>query len=627
MRISHLRLQDFRGWSHLDLRPRTHVLFAGVPRAGRSDVIAALARLLDPAAVRLHPVLTDIRRRRQLPAATPTDVDSSAVPLPDSAATGDAAGKAVADADCVEPAPADFAEAEVTLVDLDPELGQLCDGFLEPLDPDDQVDVSGSAAPDARLGVRMCYRVSYDPDADALDHVLYFPVRSNPAIGKYTRVPTAVRRALPVVVLNAQRPLQLRAEGVLRRLVCERDTDGASAAFRALEQAVAAATDQLSADEVIAGTIDAVLQTGGLAQRLGEVAPTANDVRFRPEDGSLSALLRAIQPALDLDGAGPLALSSHGSTATAVLAAAEALLLATSTSGVVVLGDDFGEGLDAATAEHVVAVLRARAAQVWMTTRRPEVARAFAPTELVRLGRRGGTRTWHVLPEPADRKEVAVRRLLHAQLLPALTAPAVAIVEGPHDVTTYSSAERHRMTTGTGWSLAAAGVRLISADSGSGGGTGQIPRVAALARAMGFRVIALIDCDPAKTSADTVAQIEAACDVVVRLPTSCAIELALVTGVDVAHLRKAAEVLPAWGVPDPTSGAADGDVPKAIAKVLHKQGLHEQFLDALVEQHRAAPPAIDAALTTVALAARTDYAGPTRIDLVPPNPPSTAGTS
>ncbi len=73
MRISRLRLQDFRGWSHLDLRPRTHVLFAGVPRAGRSDIIAALGRLLDPAAVRLHPVLTDIRQRRQLPAATPSD--------------------------------------------------------------------------------------------------------------------------------------------------------------------------------------------------------------------------------------------------------------------------------------------------------------------------------------------------------------------------------------------------------------------------------------------------------------------------------------------------------------------------------------------------------------------------
>jgi hypothetical protein len=422
-----------------------------------------------------------------------------------------------------------------------------------------------------------------------------------------------------VVVLNAQRPLQLRAEGILRRLVTERDGDGASAAFRTLEEAVAAATDRLSVDMAIAATVDAVLESGGLARRLADLALTASDVRFRPEDGSLSALLRALQPALDLDDAGPLTLTSHGSTTAAVLAAAEALLLAASTSGVVVVGDDFGEGLDAATAEHVAAVLRARAAQVWLTTRRTEVARAFAPAELVRLSRSDGTRISHVLAEPADRKEIAVRRLLHAQLLPALTAPVVAIVEGPHDVTAYSSAERHRVATA--WPLAAAGVRLISADSGSGGGTSQIPRVAALARAMGFRVIALIDRDPAKTSTDTLAQIEEACDVVVRLPPSCAIELALVVGVDVADLRKAAEVVPAYGVPDPTSGIADGDVPKAIAKVLHKQGLHEQFLDALVEQRGAVPPAIDAALTAVTLGACTDYAGPTRIDLVTPTTP------
>ena len=38
MRISRLRLHDFRGWADLDLRPRTHMLLAGVPRAGRSDI-------------------------------------------------------------------------------------------------------------------------------------------------------------------------------------------------------------------------------------------------------------------------------------------------------------------------------------------------------------------------------------------------------------------------------------------------------------------------------------------------------------------------------------------------------------------------------------------------------------
>jgi putative ATP-dependent endonuclease of OLD family len=608
VRISRLRLHDFRGWADLDLRPRAHLLLAGVPRAGRSDIIVALSRLLDPAFIRVQPTLGDIRQERTA-AATGGAGGAGATPAPDDAGTEP-------DAASVESlAVAAYGEVEVSLVELDPELEQLCEGCLEPLDVSGQVDESGNAAPDAPLGVRLSYRVSYDPHTDSLDHVVFFPVRSNPATEQYARVPIAVRRALPVVVMNSQRPLQLRAEGVLRRLVTDRDADAAAAAFRALEQAVAAATDGLSADATIAATVDAILQAGGLVGHLANRPPTAAEVHFRPEDGSLTALLRAVQPALELDDAGLLTLSNHGSTTAAVLAAAEALLLAASVPGAVVLGDDFGDGLDTATAEHLAAVLRARADQVLLTTRRPEVARAFAPGELVRLTRNSGTRAHHVLPEPADKKEIAVRRLLHAQLLPALTAPIVAVTEGPHDLTTYSSADRHRAATEL--PLSAAGVRLISADNGFGGGTSQIPRVAKLARAMGFRVVALIDCDPGKTAAAVLTDIEAACDVVVRLPAATAIEQALTAGVNVATLRAAAAVLPAYGVTDPTISISDANVPDAIAQLLHKKGLHEQFLDALVDELSSVPPLLVAALAAVAAAADFGYAGPQRIDLAP----------
>ena len=608
MRITRLRLHGFRGWAHLDLRPRGHLLLAGVPRAGRSDIIIALTRLLDPASIRVQPALADIRHQHRVAACGNT------------APGGGGADSMTVSADSQDVAT--YGELEVTLVELDPELEQLCDGYLESLDGNELIDESGNAAPDAPLGVRLSYRVSYDPHTDSLEHVVFFPVRSNPTTAQYARVPAAVRRALPVVVLNAQRPLQLRAEGMLRRLVIDRDAEAASAAFRALEQAVAAATDGLSTDASIAATVDAVLQAGGLARHLSDTPPTAAEVRFRPEDGSLSALLRAVQPALELDEAGLLTLSNHGSTVTAVLAAAEALLLASSVAGAVVLGDDFGDGLDAATAEHLAAVLRARADQVWLTTRRPEVARAFAPGELVRLTRHGGPRTHHALPEPTDRKEVTVRRLLHAQLLPALTAPVVAITEGPHDLTTYSSADRHRAAAAL--PLSAAGTRLISADNGFGGGTSQIPRVANLAHAMGFRVVALIDCDPAKTSAAVLTEIETACDVVVRLPAATAIEQALIAGVDLPALRAAAGVLPAYGVTDPTSGASDADVPRAIARLLHSKGLHEQFLDALVDVRGSVPPVLEAALAAVAAAADVNYTGPRLIDLpAAPAPPAT----
>jgi hypothetical protein len=616
MRISRLRLHDFRGWADLDLRPARHLLLAGVPRAGRSDIILALTRLLDPASTLLQPVLADIRQQRSAP--EPTDGDAQTV-------DGNGNDEPVADVHAVV-APAGYAEVEATLVDLDAELEQLCEGFLEPLDGDGQVDESENAGPDAALGVRLAYRVSYDPKTDALTPVVFFPVRSNPKTEQYARVPVALRRALPVVVLNAARPLQLRAEGLLRRLVTDRDADAAATAFRALEQAVATATDALSADATIAGTLDAVLQAGGLASHLGDAPPTAADVRFRPEDGSLAALLRAVQPALELDDAGLMSLSNHGSTAATVLAAAEALLLVASVEGVVVLVDDFGDALDAATAEHLAAVLRARADQVWLSTRRPEAARAFAPGELVRLSRTATGRAHHLVPEPTDKKEAALRRLLHAQLLPALTAPVVAITEGLNDLTAYSAADRHRSATAL--PLSAAGVRLICADNGSGGGTGQIPRVATLARALGFRTIALIDGDPTKKNSDVVAEIESTCDAVVRLPDAAAVEVALTAGVDVKALRAAAAVLPAYGVPDPTVGKADDDVSGALVKLLHSKGLHEQFLDALVDEIGSVPPLLDSVLNAVAASADVASTGPMTIQVdAPATAPSSAAGS
>lgn len=624
MRISRLRVHNFRGWADLDLRPAGHVLLAGVPRAGRSDIVLALTRLLDPASIRLQPVLADIRQQR-----------SALVPATGDGPSGDGGGSDAmtdandvesadlgADADVVDSgvAPAEHAEIEVTLIELDAELEQMCAGFLEPLDGDGQVDEAQNAAPDAALGVRLAYRVSYEPDSDVLSSVVFFPVRSSPTTEQYARVPAVIRRALPVIVLNAVRPLQLRAEGLLRRLVADRDADAAAAAFRALELAVASATDALSADATIAGTVDGVLQAGGLAGHLADAPPTAANVRFRPEDGSLTALLRAVQPALELDDAGLLMLSSHGSTAATLLSAAEALLLSASVEGAIVLCDDFGDGLDAAAAEHLAAVLRARADQVWLTTRRPEAARAFAPGELVRLSRGSTGRAHHLVPEPTDKKEVALRRLLHAQLLPALTARVVAITEGPHDLTAYSAADRHRSATTL--PLSAAGVRLICADNGSGGGTGQIPRVATLARALGFRIVAVIDGDPKKKASGAFAEIEAACDAVVRLPDSAAIEVALTLGVDVKALRAAAAVLPAYGVPDPTIGTADGDVADAVVQLLHGKGLHEQFLDAVVDELGSLPPLLNSILNAVAAAAGGPSNGPITTQVEVPARPS-----
>ena len=57
MRVTRLLLHDFRGWDDLDLRPNGHLLIAGVPRAGRTDIIALL-KALDDAGIRFKDLHT-----------------------------------------------------------------------------------------------------------------------------------------------------------------------------------------------------------------------------------------------------------------------------------------------------------------------------------------------------------------------------------------------------------------------------------------------------------------------------------------------------------------------------------------------------------------------------------------
>ncbi len=220
-----------------------------------------------------------------------------------------------------------------------------------------------------------------------------------------------------------------------------------------------------------------------------------------------------------------------------------------------------------------------------------------------------------------DRKALAILRLLHTQLLAALTSPTVAITEGPHDVTTFTLADRRR--TPLTLPLSAYGVRIVSADNGHGGGIGQVPRVAQLARQLGFRVIGLIDGDHGQASPEMRA-IDEACDVVIRLPNGVAVEGAIVTGIDSSMLRVAASSLLEYGVPDPTSGVDDDDVAESLLTHLHRFGMHEPFLEALIP-YAGVPPVIANALDTLRAVSDPAYSGPTLVTLA--QPPATAGAA
>lgn len=385
--------------------------------------------------------------------------------------------------------------------------------------------------------------------------------------------------------------------------VVEHDEDAFSEAMEAVVVGIDALSEHLSATDVVRYGLEAVIDP--LRPYLGAASSVDDLIRFLPDGGSLAGLLRALSPAIDLeDGAGHLPLDRHGSTTLGQVATAEAVASAAA-HGAVILVDDFGDNLDVATAQRMAKLLRSSSGQVWLSTRRAETARSFESTEVIRLVRvvGGGTprRSAHYGSEPENRAERVAARELHREILPAMTARALIICEGIHDVDAYNAvAERRDSELGVvppeGY-----GVRLICAGA-NGGGIDNIPAVGQLARRLGFRVVALVDYDNDEAeAASRLAALLTDVDAVVRLPHKHAIEEALLSGVDDADIIAGLlELNHSFSLPLGAgwqSAVGPTNVSQASAVLKSNNGLHSAFVHALP----CAPPGLCAAALDAAV--------------------------
>lgn len=545
MKVLQLEVRHFRGFASATVRPQGHVLLVGEPRAGRSDLIAALTRVLSPDSTRGQLDEWDFHR-------------------------GDVAQDV---------------EVEVVLGSLGPTLRQR---FLRELEFWDHATgklVAATQSPDELAQethepvLRLAYRGRWDQGEEVGEHWVHYPKDSEPAEGDFHRASRAERQALPFLAAGSSRPLALAAGGEFRRLLEATDADGVGAALRSMADGVEALSAQLSSDPAVLAGLDAVLSP--LRDPLDVRGAAQDVVRFLPEGGSVSGLLRALHASVDLgDGTSRLPLRRHGSTTAALFAAAETLA-AVGSGGAVVVLDDFGDRLDSGAAERLAGRLRAAVGQLWLSTRRPEAARAFASNELVRLARSSGARTVHHARTPVSSSERLAARHLHRQLLSAMTARAVVVCEGTHDSTALDAlAERLDAEQGIA-PLCAFGVRLVDA-----GGINEVPRLCELACGLGFRTVGAIDHDgdPVKAASD-LAAVEASADAVVRLPRRHAIERALLVGVPDADIRAALRALDATysvSLPATLDTMGTGALVDAATHVLKKNnGLHAQFVAAL----------------------------------------------
>lgn len=295
MRIRQLRVSSFRGWRQLDLRPGPHALVVGVPRAGRSDLIEALRRVLDPNSTRTPPGEFDVHRPTAAADEPAADGDND---------TGEADLADAADLAEDEAPVAHRAEVEVVLADLGEALEQHFWRRLELWDCDNDDLVAESTAEQITedghdLVLRLCYRLRWNPEEGTGEHWVDYPKNSDPDDETYDRVRRPDRLVLPFVSLEVGQPLALRQGSAFRELL-DAEGDDLALVLSGLSEAVDGVTDGLSTTEVVSAVLEQILTPVRGALGVEPEDAVGELVSFRAEGGSVAGLLRALQPALRL---------------------------------------------------------------------------------------------------------------------------------------------------------------------------------------------------------------------------------------------------------------------------------------------------------------------------------------
>jgi hypothetical protein len=555
--IRRVTISRFRGFDSFEAVFREHVVLVGEPGSGRSDLIEAIARVLDPDTVRS-------RRGSELDffdLDTSNDVRVELV-------VGDLAAPALA--------------ALTRNIDLWDRSDDVLIGSL-PL---------GQVRDPSRheIVIRFGYRLWVEDDD--IHELIYWPKFADEATGIYPPVRQADRAQVPFLLQRGlgTRPLDLTPRGDFRSVVARQTTAaGFSAAVKTFLAAVEAGSAAFTSDPAVSAALEDVLREVRQARRLDEFKPATDLLAFLPDGGSEPGLLRTLAAAATLDGApANLPTSRHGASMLASLRGGLLAAIASRTQGTVVVVDDFGGEVDPFLARHLVARLRSLSGQLIVSTRTAAVADAFAPSEVLRLHGCGSQRAASAGNTPRTKPQRLAARYWARYLLPALHASSVVIVEGHTDRLGFGALADRALHLRLLGSFDAAGIAIIEA-----GTNNQAPRLAEVAKELGLFSIVLLDNEAGQPLADDEIAQDAikASDCLIRLPAGMSIEQALVDGVPDAELvRVFRELDTAVGGLTLRVGwdaRTGGDLHRYLANLMHKRtgSIHEIYIDALDDAH------------------------------------------
>lgn len=579
MYIRQLIIRQFRGFGDLTLRPKRHVVLMGEPGAGRSGVIDALSRVLDPDAIRtITTTELDFHRR------------NTTNPI----------------------------EIEVTIGGLNSELEQ---NFLDNLEVwnlvTDQLVEEGETpenitGEDQEWVLRLAYRGQWLADQERCEEWVYYPKHSDPASQSFTRVRLTDIEQLGFTHLRYEsgRILDLGTRGAFRRIVEKSSGSDFAAAITQYVQEVANAAGRFTASDQVKKALDDVIAS---MREILRVQPedVSQLVKFSPEGGSPSGLLRSLGPAIDFgNGAGALPAWRQGSTISALFRLAESLTLSSGSQNVIAI-DDLGDGMDPASATHFGARIRSTGGQAWITTRLPSVAEIFEPAEVIRLCRApDGTRFARQGSAPTTKSEMIAAKHWHRNLLPVLSYHSVIVVEGPQDLAALHTLAICLFNAGMSPLPAAHSVAIISAGATGSGGYANVMRLTAAAREMGLRAVGVVDGDTSAEAIQFLKDHANDADAVIRLPDGAAIELAIVHGVTDTTMRKAlSDVSAAANLPaiPGLDSMPEKELETQAIGYIKKNALHAAFIEALPVDNL--PPLARTLLENAVLAAREQLTG------------------
>ena len=553
MHVKELSVQRFRGFSDLLVRPKGHIVVMGEPGAGRSDLIEAIARVLD----------ADTSRTR-----VTTELDFY-------------------NRDTSQPI-----QIALTLGGLGVDLEQ---DFLDHLELWDSIEDRLLPETDDLESVdqgryewvlRLEYRAEWLRAEERCEEWVFYPKESDPASDLFLHVRRRDIEKLGFNLLHwgGGRILDLSSRSAFRQVIEKaRGDDFASALAQYVQEVSQAAGQFTGSDQVKAALEDVVAPLSGL---LGISATNVSQLfQFTPEGGSQSGLLRSLGPSIDLgDGAGGLPAWRRGSTTALLFRIAEALAIS-SGSGLILAVDDLGDGLDAASSAHLTAVIRRSAGQAWVTTRVPAVAEVFDPQEVVRLGRdAGGTRFLRQGRQPTTKAENIQAKHWHRSLLPSLSYRSVLVVEGPNDFAALHNLAL-RLSEEQGLALPATQrVSIVNAGSGGSGGYANVLKLAGAARDIGLRGVGVVDGDTRGEAQQHLQTYGALPDAIVRLPDGVAIEAAIVNGVPDDVMRQALrDIAAAASLAEPQNldQLTEAQLADAAIPFIKNNSLQGPFIDSL----------------------------------------------